>query len=59
MGTLNLPLLFSYKNLAVYRLPNDQFLLWNGKTYDTCLGIHTVLLFIQNELDGTAEDLPF
>lgn len=59
MGTLNLPLLFSYKNLAVYRLPNDQFMVYDGRTYDTVMGIHTVLLFIQNELDGTAEDLPF
>lgn len=59
MGTLNLPLLFSYKNLAVYRLPNDQYLLWDGRTYDTCLGVHTVLLFIQHELDGTNDEIPF
>lgn len=59
MGTLNLPLLFSYKNIAVYRLPNDQFLIWDGRTYDTVLGIHTVLLFIQNELDGTNDEIPF
>ena len=59
MGTLNLPLLFSYKNLAVYRLPNEQFMVYDGRTYDTISGIHSVLLFIQNELDGTNDEIPF
>ena len=56
---LKLPTLFEYKDIAVYRLPNKEYLLWNGQDYDTCMSFETVLIFIQNELDGTAEDLPF
>ena len=56
---LNLPILFEFKQISVYLLPNKQYLLWDGREYTTCEGIETVLLFIQHQLDGTEEDLPF
>ena len=56
---LKLPILFEFKNISVYLLPNKEYLLWDGREYTTCLSFETVLLFIQHELDGTEEDLPF
>lgn len=56
---LNLPILFEFKQISVYQLPNKEYLLWDGREYTTCEGFETVLLFIQHELDGSSEDLPF
>lgn len=56
---LKLPTLFEFKDIAVYRLPNKEYLLWDGHTYGTCMFFETVLIFIQNELDRTVEDLSF